>query len=407
VSPRPWRILAVDDQPQQLQSIERELEDQLRADGEANLDYELICLPTFDLAMDALDRERFDLVILDIRQEAAGHKSADATAGLDLYAKIRERRFVPVIFFTAVPNNVDAALEEPFVAVVSKDHLPELPVVVARMLTGALPKLVRALEAEVTDVTRQFLGEFAADNWSTLQLYDHLDLAHLLTARLAYSLRTDSPHRLAAQLLATDVVAVDISNTPNHDVAHPGRWYIYPPLRPELPLTGAVIYIDSADDEEHAGWWLVISPACDIIQRKVNFLLMARATKLSESVKFSEWRTSQGKRKTTMNMMRGGEPRYQFMPSFMRIPNLVVDFQDVWAAPVGVDVPGPALATKNDIVAVLDSPFAEAVLTRYSHYRGRIGTPDLDADELLTSLESTEGQAELDGSEQGPSPVIG
>ena len=41
-----------------------------------------------------------------------------------------------------------------------------------------------------------------------------------------------------------------------------------------------------------------------------------------------------------------------------------------------------------DRLASLDSPFAEAVLARFTRYFGRLGTPDLDVDFVLSNLES-------------------
>lgn len=387
MSPRPWRILVVDDQPQQLDDIERELAEQLNPQDGDTFDYEVTTLSEFSDSLDLLERERYDLVILDIRRDAVAGDIGDPTAGIDLYQQIKERRFVPVIFFTAVPNYVDDdSLVEPFVAVVSKDRLSDLPSVVRKMLTSGLPSLVRALESEVTSVTRTFLGEFAAQNWTVLDGGEVGELAHLLMARLAYSLKEDSPHRLMAQLTGN---APSAASNGQEDFAHPGRWYIYPPLIADHLASGAVICIETDADEDRVGWWLVITPACDIAQGKAEYLLMAKATELRLVPKYSEWGESKAKRSDTERLMKGNLPRYHFLPAFMAVPNLVVDFQNVWAArTAGIDTLTLSPSVKYKVMALLDSPFVEAVLTRYSHYRGRIGTPDLDAKGLLDRLNS-------------------
>jgi len=43
-------------------------------------------------------------------------------------------------------------------------------------------------------------------------------------------------------------------------------------------------------------------------------------------------------------------------------------------------------------LASLDSPFAEALLARFTRYFGRLGTPDLDAAILLQRLRTVTGE---------------
>ena len=71
--------------------------------------------------------------------------------------------------------------------------------------------------------------------------------------------------------------------------------------------------------------------------------------------------------------------RHKYLPSTFFLPDLVVDFQHL------------ITVSKNDlesysVVAMLDSPYAEALLTRFSRYYGRLGTIDIDKSVVYNRL---------------------
>ena len=73
------------------------------------------------------------------------------------------------------------------------------------------------------------------------------------------------------------------------------------------------------------------------------------------------------------NRSNGHQPeRFYFLPGALDLPDLVVDFQQL------VTLPREQMEEDLKRLASLDSPFAETLLTRFSRYFGRLGTPDLD-----------------------------
>ena len=73
--------------------------------------------------------------------------------------------------------------------------------------------------------------------------------------------------------------------------------------------------------------------------------------------------------------------RHYFLPGALDFPDLVLDFQQTRSLPID------ALRDLTK-VATLDSPFAEAVVSSYVRFLGRVGTPDLDVDKVLDGLKS-------------------
>ena len=79
--------------------------------------------------------------------------------------------------------------------------------------------------------------------------------------------------------------------------------------------------------------------------------------------------------------------RFYFLPGALLLPDLIVDFQQL------VTLPRDKLSTM-DRLASLDSPFAEAMLSRFAGYIGRLGKPDLDSEAVLQRLYSEARQQE-------------
>jgi hypothetical protein len=69
--------------------------------------------------------------------------------------------------------------------------------------------------------------------------------------------------------------------------------------------------------------------------------------------------------------------RHKYLPSTSFLPDLLVDFQDVFTVDVSA-----FFSAESDYkrISSLDSPFAESLQAKMTRYLGRIGTPDIDAD---------------------------
>ena len=115
----------------------------------------------------------------------------------------------------------------------------------------------------------------------------------------------------------------------------------------------------------------------------------ARCLPLTEQVEHQQWRdglptpsrTSVRKLQDLLrnNRQDSQSERFFFLPGALSLPDLVVDFQQL-----------AALQREHlgglERLASLDSPFAEALLARFTRYFGRLGTPDLDVAVLLQRL---------------------
>jgi hypothetical protein len=131
---------------------------------------------------------------------------------------------------------------------------------------------------------------------------------------------------------------------------------------------------------------MVTSPAR---QPKVDRIPCAIAFPLSDTPEFKSWdanKEDKAKRRALEDLFKNNRSgkgisreRFHFLPGVCEIPDMVLDFQAVEPRELVKVRALPCLGT-------LASPFAEALLVRYTRYTGRLGTRDLAVDVLLARL---------------------
>lgn len=375
-------ILIVDDNVEIATQARRELQDAAtEMPGFPRIEIDEI--HDFNNALKALERIRYDLIVLDVRREEGRSNKEDLNAGITVYNEVRRRRFLPVVFFTALPHLVEELKQPPLIDIVAKDETELLPGRVRAALASGIPTITRATEQHVNEIVRNYLWTQVAPNWEEYTRGDPSEIAYLLAARLARSLRDSAPRVLRGALDRDGIPAASTHRGDTEEggaiaetsLWHPGRTYIYPPL--EDRYSSGDILTDTRDGT----WRVVLSPACDLAQG-ADYVLLAVAERLTDNQRYQKWaeNPSKNNRSSLTDLLKGKKDRYSYLPAFQTVPDLVVDLQHTRS------VPAQDL-TRYQVVASLDSPFAEALLAKHSHYRGRIGTPDTDCDAVIARLE--------------------
>jgi len=377
----PPRILHVDDDAEVLAEAKRYLE------GEEIPDWgrpEVVSIPSFDDATGFLEKERFDLVVLDVRLGSEQDDVAiEDEAGFLALEQIRSRRFVPIIFWTALPGAIGHLAGELVHIREKTEGLPALADAINALFGTRLPAVNRALLRLVEDEQRRYMWDFVADHWDELRTVDdHTAVAYLLARRLGRSLGGPGIHRLAEEL------GEGAAGVPPDDKIHAMEMYLRPPVAGTKLQAGDLLFEEDGDEQT---WWIVLTPSCDIEHDKADYIQLAACQLFDDQVDIAKWRSGDGNsgerkkaKKRVMELLRqqtGGQlDRWLFLPQALDIPDLVVDLQELRSMPIG-DV------ADLKRIASLDSPFAEAAINRFNRYYGRIGTPDLDADGAFTRLD--------------------
>jgi CheY-like chemotaxis protein len=384
-----WRVLLVEDDEQLARTIAESLE--RRAISSADEYAHVECVTDFDEALTRIEDRRYDAIILDIRdQDAAAKEAALATddgsgdealpadKGLTVFTEIRERRFLPIIFYSAVAHLAEDEHNPPFVTVISKltEEVSVLRQKVVEVFDSELPQLNRSFAQLIDQVFRDFMIGFVEKRWKELSGSEHRgDLAYLLVRRLARSL--DSTY-------IPDMAGVHVASTGT--TVHPTRLYIMPAL--DEWRTGDLAY-----DEHGGGWFLVLTPTCDLIARngapKAKYVTLALCQLLTETDEYKAWQESgrpniSGKLSELIHNHRQPD-RFYFLPAVWGMPDLVVDLQQL------VSIKFEDFKNFKH-VATLDDPYAQSITAQLGRYAGRVGTPDLDVAMVKSRLEQTSGE---------------
>lgn len=374
----PPQILHVDDDPEVLAGVKEFLEGE-EIDGWGRP--EITGIGSFDEALRTLEQQRFDLVILDVR--LGGHDEQDLTPaeeeGVRTLAEIRQRRFVPIVFWTGLPGKV-RDLAGPLVLVGDKtsDDVDDLAHKVGELFATGLPRVNRALRHLVEDEQRRYMWDFVAEHWDELTRDgDDTGLAYLLVRRLGRSLSGPAIQRLAAELGGGKPGA------PAAGTIQAAEMYIVPPLPDTNPGLSEIMREDA---EGGARWWFVLTPSCDLEHsEKLDWVLLAECLPAEEDQRILDWLSKEtggtkSKVRDLINHKTGGqEDRWLYLPAVPTMPDLVVDLQRLRSA---------ALEEFEAMrrIGSLTPPFAEAAANRFGRYYGRIGTDDLDVDALMARL---------------------
>jgi CheY-like chemotaxis protein len=366
-----WRFLIVEDNDEIVRLLREIVPSCVDPPDSVDAD---VC-KKFDQAAALMQSDRFDLIILDLKDDSTTwFGSDDDPAGLKIFEELKKTRFVPVVFYTAFAHKV-LDKQTSFVRVVKKpEDVTKVRDEVRRVLATRLPALTRHVE----ELQRSYMWDFVTTHWKEFETaHDQADIAYLLARRLALSLQNEA-RRMARKMVGKSAPIADPKNI------HPMEMYIHPPISTNR-LAGDILkgVVGAVD-----GYWLVLTPSCDFEQQgRLNNVLLAQCVLLTNEPEYIRWKESPDENAGPLRAMIGDNrqntqaERFKFLPGTYFLPDSIVDFQKIRAVPCDE-------IKKLEVVASLDSPFAEAVLARFSRYFGRLGIPDIDKNIVLSRLQA-------------------
>jgi len=374
-----WNVLAVDDDPANLDRLERIFERGIGFDGDT---FKFTKITSFDDGLELIRTARFDFIFLDVHENAGdpdpnAEPNAEDQKGEELLEALKKIRFSPVIFYTGYPKKVEH-LSSPVVRVLEKGAtVDEVRNEVKEILNTKLPHLSNYIENK----SREYIWETLSSVWDKIPDISPPDIALLLARRLASNL---------SENVIKDILGI------GKDYIKPLEMYIYPPI--ELCSPGDIY--QQKDTFEH---WIVCTPACDFEQKKAQNVLLAKVHSLSEyegvanvkaarenhrnanssdakAIKVLKNKVTKTESQLRNFVNNGGPKRYRFLPGTFFIESSYIDFQCIKSINLEEN-------EGYDKVCTLDSPYREQVINLFSNYYGRIGTPDLKNEDTWKVVE--------------------
>jgi CheY-like chemotaxis protein len=379
--PRHWNIIVVDDNAEIRRQVREYFTDEVVADGKLLVsDYD-----KFEAAAHLIEDRKADLIILDVYE---GDIKEDRKKGLDTLKSLKGSGFVPVILYTAKAEGLEGLVNR-FLRLVGKDSdgLANLEKEINELFRFRIPQMHRAIRGHLDTTLANYMWGFVLENWKELEaIADKPEFLRLLIQRLATSLARDGVDSAVSKVFGSG----SGSQPTDPEMVHPSEYYIKPPIGVD-PMLGDVRVRNVGGKKE----FLVVAwPSCDMVSTrkdpktkeavpaKTTHVLCAHASELSGNDQMKKWAAEGGvnaENQVRALLHNNKSDRWHFIPGVWDIPDLVVDFQAL--EHLALDE-----VKKLPVLATLASPFAESLSSRLCRYLGRLGTPDLDVELVMSRL---------------------
>lgn len=363
-------ILLIDDDPESLSLLLDSLPETV---ADATIRWE--GCGTFEDAFQRIEDRRFDVVVSDIYRDRTSAKKDLVTGdpqGRTVLDEIRARRFCPVLLFTdgAFPEEPN---EGPFVKIADKSLNAKIVEKLEELIRTGIPELAHRLHDELDSTSSSYLWKFLTDNWATLE-------SSKLTQR---DVLDRLIHRRAAVQLGRLQTSAD--GPVERPTIEGAEFYLLPRIAKDVRL-GQIL---KRGDE----YRVVMTPHCHLVVQpgqdapRADYVLTAKT--VAAKVLFEEMPLRGNPAEKIDNLRRRiqspagfGLPRgrYWFLPGFLTMPDLYVDFLRLESVEYQAIVPEPGAEGEAEwtTFAVLDAPFAEALQSCFVGFYSAVGLPSLD-----------------------------
>ena len=343
----------------------------------------------FDEAMKRLSSRRYDMVITDVylnrtdRQKGVNPSDNKAT---EIIKSIRESHACPIVVTTDGPKPSDLELS-PFVIYARKPTPGELEAEVKTLLATGIPIAARALHDELERQANSYLWGFLQQNWGKLNSDGVMS---------GQAIERLMRRRAAVQFGKIDKVGDEIGEVL---VVEANEFYLYPPLSKKEYRLGQII-----QHKESHELRIILTPHCHLTiqdsqtQPRADFILTSRIDD-HDKVLFQLYPhpakaykgndSDQHKEKLRRRIQSPadlGSPdgRYWFLPKFLDVPDSYCDLMQLQSLSIS------EIAENYESLAVLDSPFAEALQSCFSRLYSAVGLPKLNVEKFLHLIKNAE-----------------
>lgn len=322
----------------------------------------------FNQAITLLSERNIDLIILDLK---GNNLSEDGLQlGESVLNSIKRTCFVPIIFYTGFPGQIQDQASE-LIRVVNKGaSVSALKIEIEKVFASKLPFIKKNLDNYIKETLRSYLWDFVHKEWRSLSMItDDVSLNYLLARRLAHALSKEK------------IISLIGNGCPSNELAHPMEFYIYPLINEQISM-GTIL-------KKSGRFFVVLNPVCDLILRngvrRAKEIILVEGIPLEETpeyIAYAQSRLGGAKNSLTKLLQNNADEnrdRFFLLPKTNFINNTIIDF-------LKIKIVNESDLEEFEKVARLDSPFAESVLSRFAKYYNRIGVPDLKAEDLLSDI---------------------
>ena len=342
------RLLIVEDVEQELESFRDDLEDYTR---EKERDIDLIECKTLDEALNKLDNS-FDGVIIDLK--LANHRSNE---GHRIVEKIVESFFrIPIAIFTGNPGDWDHSLNE-------KTMLID---VFTKGETGHYELLDQFWEIYNTGLTRIMGGRGLIEQQLSKVFLKNLQSQ--IPTWVSYGVENSEQTEKALLRYTLNHLLQLLEE--DEERCFPEEVYLYPSVLDRI-TTGSIV---AADDQ----WFVVLSPACDLVPRGKNGVLNTDYILLAEIESVDKVLAGSKSKGRVKELCTNKRDYYHWLPETNFFEGGIVNFRKLKT------LNEDNFEEKFGKPTIQISPsFVKDIVSRFSSYYARQGQPDIDSEDFV------------------------
>lgn len=358
------KVLFIDDEPKSVETVIEELESKI--DG---VECEKV---GFDVAESTLRIFLPDVVVLDILKGTIAEKDR---AGLLTCDFIWEKCFCPIVFYSAIPDDVKSEVKKhPFVRLVQKG-------------SGS--------EAEVISYVQEFLPHIEALNSVQNEIRQHVNHQLRYIAPLIFTKITEEEKRKSVLVRASRRRIAAMMDEPLSETIACWEQYLCPPVGSSL-MAGDIIMRRTGDKNDPSKYRIILTPSCDLVnsgnQRpKVEKVLVAHCTQIDEILSdmnlSARARVDKLKGRVLSFLTRGHGTFCLPLPELPGIlPQMAANLK--YLELIELNKIGNSDQKEYLRVVSVDSPFREMIIWAYVQITGRPGLPERDFEPWVEDIVS-------------------
>lgn len=329
---------------------------------------------SFEEAEELLQKTKFDVVVTDVYKGRkltgrSGVSPADNHA-TKLVELVKGAGFSLVILYSDGPRPDEMIVGNSIKFIDKSAADPPFPSPVEQMLATLLEgrgrslDVIRSIQSELERTIGSYIWGFIDEHWDALRedaAFEESGLERLIRRRVAIQVN----ERFESQ---------SVARRPHADRYD---YYVYPPLPGPLRLGTLVRRVT---DQQ---LYIVLTPHCHLAQNgkdkdgklnppRADFVLLAQCLPAQNILGAVKETKKQAGCLRIPAIVGSPEGRYCFLPKFASLPDVLCDLMQLSS------VPHTNLVSKEyEKVAVVDSPFAEAIQSSFNRFYANVGHRNL------------------------------
>jgi len=357
------KLLIVEDDDAQIQLYEDSIES-FNKISEIKIEYEKF--KNIEDSKESLLSPDFDAAVIDLKLT----KGKDTLDGLEIVKEIETTQRFPIFIVSGSISSIDDKEENAFFKKRNRDS----------NFKDILSEIVEIYQTGITNILGR-TGDI--EKYLTNIFWNHLSNSMELWVKD----ETRSPEEKQKSLLRYTLSHMQEYIDEEIAKYHPSEFYITAPIKSNI-FTGDIITFQGYR-------YIVLTPSCDIIKRadgsrNAKMILFCKIIDLSEGIKNFELlkvntSESNDNRKRLNSFVENKKQNYHFAPKSNHIEAGLIDFQDKLTIDSD-DV--ESLINKNELVriATVSMPFLKDIISRYTNYFSRQGSPDFNVNEVYSLI---------------------